>query len=350
MAAVPHTEVAELDALEGNDSGEDALTQIFEAIEAGVTGLPAPVRKNFMKVAAQLCTAVMDIPVAMLEGKAAEIRAASTGRVKLIGTSSNQLAAQMKVDSEYVKVAAHKFTQKVVREQINLDKTTAVAYEELKIAPGSAEPVADISEDFLNVFEREVSQMSTEKMQRMFGKILAGEIQKPSTFSIKAIKQAAQLDNQAASTFRLLCSLTCSLKIGNHSLDARVISFGTNAGSNSLSEYGLSFDALNMLQEYGLIISDYNSRMNFRLAILIDNKIGIPLTYQNQQYGLAAKVHINAPVEFNVDGISLSRTGKELLNVMEIQPNEAYTAALIKYFDTQGYEFRKITMTTPPTI
>ena len=93
MNDVSNTEVAVFGAAE---AGEGALKQIFEAIETGVTGLPAPVRKNFMKVAAQLCTAAIDIPVAMLEGKAAEIRAASKGRVKLIGTSSNQLADQMR--------------------------------------------------------------------------------------------------------------------------------------------------------------------------------------------------------------------------------------------------------------
>ena len=345
MNDVSNTEIAVLEAAE---AGEGKLMQIFEAIEAGVTGLPEPVRKNFLKVAAQLCTAAIDIPVAMLEGKAAEIRAESRGRVKLIGTSSHQLADQMKVDPEYVKAAAHKFTQKVVREQINLDKTTAAAYEELERGPTSATPVADISEDFLNAFEREASQMSSEHMQRLFGKILAGEVKNPSAFSIKTVKQVAQLDNRAATSFRLLCSLVCSLRSGNHIWDARVVSFGTNAGSNSLQQYGLSFDQLNVLQEYGLIISDYSSYVDLGCAILKNNSLAIPLTYQKQQYGLVPKVPTNEAVKFHVHGVGLSRTGKELLDVMDIEPNEAYTAALVTFFDSQGYEFKLINFSPAP--
>ncbi len=43
MNDVSNTEVAVLEAAE---AVEEKLTQIFEAIETGVTGLPAPVRKN----------------------------------------------------------------------------------------------------------------------------------------------------------------------------------------------------------------------------------------------------------------------------------------------------------------
>ena len=236
----------------------------------------------------------------------------------------------------------------MVREQINLDKTTAVAYEELERSPISAAPVADISEDFLNAYEREASQMSSEHMQRLFGKILAGEVKNPSAFSIKTIKQVAQLDNRAATSFRLLCSLTCSIQIGNHLLDARVVSFGASAATNSLQQYGLSFDQLNVLQEYGLIISDYNSYMNFGVAILQNNSLGAPLTYQKQHYGLIPKVPVDSTVELRVHGVGLSRAGKELLDVMDIEPNEAYTAALATFFDSQGYEFKLINVSPTP--
>lgn len=322
-----------------------SLTDIFEAIETGVSGLPAPIRKNFMKVAAQLCTAAIDIPVAMLEGKAAEIRASSKGRVALIGTSSKQLAEQMKVDPDYVKAAAHKFTQKVVREQINLDKTMVAAYAELEKDPGSTEPVADISEDFLSAFEREASQMSSDHMQRLFGKILAGEILRPSAYSIKTIKLVAQLDNAAAVSFRQLCSLVTSFQYPAGLLDARVVSLGANAASNGLQQYGLSFSQLNLLHEYGLIISDYNSYSDFGLAVLLNGQVRIPLTFQKQKYVLIPKTTMTTHVEFRVNGVALSRTGQELLNVMEVVPDEAFTAALGKFFDAQGYEFVRVNLT-----
>ena len=117
----------------------------------------------------------------------------------------------------------------------------------------SSKEAAPISDDWLNAFETEAARMSSAQMQRLFGKILAGEIQRPSSFSIKTIKLMSQLDNQAAALFRQLCSLSVSIRIPNTQMiyDVRVASMG-NAALNSLQQYGLTFDSLNVLQEYAL--------------------------------------------------------------------------------------------------
>jgi hypothetical protein len=195
-----------------------------------------------------------------------------------------------------------------------------------------------ISADWLNAFENEAAQMSTEQMQRLFGKILAGEIRRPSSYSIKTIKIMAQLDNQAAALFKLVCSLSMSIYYPeNHILDARVVSLGGNAAANALAGYGLPFDALNILQEYGLIIADYNSHMSYRSAIARDGKIEVPLVYQKARWGLVPKVDSSPRQhEFNVHGVGLSRCGKEMLSIVDIDSNDEYTIALKNFFDQQG--------------
>ena len=47
--------------------------------------------------------------------------------------------------------------------------------------------------------------------------------------------------------------------VAEHILDARVPSLGRSAGENSLQQFGLSFRELNILNEHGLIIGEYNS-------------------------------------------------------------------------------------------
>ena len=54
---------------------------------------------------------------------------------------------------------------------------------------------------------------------------------------------------------------------GNIFLDARVPSLGDNAAKNALKDYGLDFSNLNVLNEHGLIISDYNSWHDIRACI-----------------------------------------------------------------------------------
>jgi hypothetical protein len=123
-----------------------------------------------------------------------------------------------------------------------------VAAEELRTPPETETTetqaeAAPISDDLLNAFENEASQASSEQMQRLFGKILAGEIRRPGSFSIRTIKLLSQPDNSAALTFHRLCSLSASLRTADRIFDARVISMGS-AAANSLQPFGLSFDIL----------------------------------------------------------------------------------------------------------
>ena len=57
------------------DNTESGLQKLTDSLGDIMTGIPAPVRKNFFKAFSQLCTAAVDIPVALLESKASEIRA-----------------------------------------------------------------------------------------------------------------------------------------------------------------------------------------------------------------------------------------------------------------------------------
>lgn len=233
-----------------NSEGCDALSIVGDAIGDLATGIPAPIRKNVLTSFARLLTAAVDYPVARMEGSIAELRAESSARVAMINASGRQFAEQMKVSPDYVFAANAKFSQKIIRERVNVDRISEIAIAELKseslTTANDKEPEAPpISEDWLNVFESEAAQMSSEQMQRLFGKILAGEIRKPMSYSIKTLKLMAQLDNEAATLFRLLCSLSMSTRLPNSNLifDARVASMG-DAGSNSLRAYGLGFTAL----------------------------------------------------------------------------------------------------------
>ncbi len=326
----------------GSDTNGGALSTAIDAIGDLVAGVPAPIRKNAAKAFGRLCTAAVEYPVALIEGAIAEKRAEARARVKLIDASAHQIAQQMKTDPEYARAAASKFAQRIVRERVNIDQVSEIAAVDLKSQPlaleNENEPEAPpISEDWLNAFESEAAQMSSEQMQRLFGRILAGEIRRPTSYSIKTIKLMSQLDNRAATLFSLLCSLSISTRVpsSNVILDARVVSMG-NAGSNSLQAYGLGFDALNVLHEYGLIISDFNSYMDFRTAVAHESRIMLPMTYQNAQWALVPKVAPPALQELKVHGVALSRSGKELLSIVDVEPNEPYTAALKNFFDQQG--------------
>ena len=52
----------------------------------------------------------------------------------------------------------------------------------------SSSPTPSLDEDWLNVFERYVEDASTERMQHLWGRVLAGEIRKPGRYSTRTLR------------------------------------------------------------------------------------------------------------------------------------------------------------------
>ena len=80
-----------------SQKGEEESTSVTDLVAATYQEYLLQSKKNAWKAFGRLCTAVVDFPVASLEGRTAERRAESAARVKLIETSSNQIADQMMV-------------------------------------------------------------------------------------------------------------------------------------------------------------------------------------------------------------------------------------------------------------
>ena len=314
------------------NENESGLEQITDTIGDLVTGVPAPIRKNFFKAIGQLCTAAVDIPVAKMESTAAEIRAASAARVQIIKKEGESIAKDLNVPKEYIAKASEKFASKVVKEQLNLDQIVLNAANNLAQEDYSKEPsepikeTKEISDDWLNEFENYAKLKSSEDMKLVFGKILSGEIKSPGSYSIRTLRLVSQLDNQAARIFQNLCSVAISLDIGTGiAYDARVVVLTGSAGSNSLSKYGLSFDNLNILQEYGLIISDYNSYFPYSPCVVNQsNQLAVGMRLGNKLFGLLPVDREKYDKELKLNGVSLTKAGKELLGIIPVNDNANY--------------------------
>ena len=338
------------------DAGTDIITAAIDAISG--TDIPAPIKKSFFKAVGQLCTAAVEIPVAYMEGIAQERGAETQARIKLIEKSSNEIAEQMQFNPEYARAAVKKFGQRVVREQINLDRITHKAADALTFdarsgqapdaaildAPTQAEQKT-IDDDWLNVFEKEASQKSTEEMQGIFAKLLAGEIRRPTTYSIKSVRLLGSMDQGAAGLFKRFCSKCIALKLHGPDfvrvIDARVPSLNGNAASNALRQYGLSFDDLNTLQEYGLIIADYNSRMDYTPAIVKDNSVLLPFEYATDLWALGPMEGFQG-TELKISGVALTRSGKELMNIVDIEADPKFTQDMITWFEARKLKLMQV--------
>jgi hypothetical protein len=84
-----------------------------------------------------------------------------------------------------------------------------------------------------------------------------------------------------------------------------------------------------------MIISDYNSYIDYRCAVNYGGPVAQPLTYQNKPWVfIPAEPTPDRPL--HVHGVRLTQSGKELLSIVDIVPDDTYTAALIEFFEKQG--------------
>lgn len=336
-----------MDDINTNPKIEEAdLVTSSDIITEMVTGIPDPFKKNALKAFGQLCTAAVDIPIAYLEGKASEIRAGTDARVSLINSGSEQIAQQMNIPTNYVDAATNKFAQKIIQERINVDTISLNAKQELEqesFADSVTSP-EEISSDWLNSFEKEATTKSSEEMQLLFGKILAGELKKPSTYSIRTVKILAQLNEEVAELFQRFCSMCSTLYVGDEVYNSSLFSLGKNASqSNALTEFGMQPKKLNLLIEYGLLDPSFTLGLPTRDYIKgpKTNK-PIPFKYNKDFFILQLDEEEKLPERHRLYGPSLTKSGEELLGIVDIIPNDSYTKALKDYLSESGVKMHKI--------
>ena len=265
----------------------------------------------------------------------------------MTNVSAEQIAQQMQTDPEYARVAAQKFGNRVVREQVNLDMIGQKAASEIWDASdsidksGPDESGDTIDDDWLNAFETEARQKSTEEVQAFFGKVLAGEIRKPGSYSTRAIKILGSLDQNIANHFARLCSMCIS------QFDRTIVlSLGGNAGENALQECGLNFATLNLLNEYGLVISDYNSWWESTPCVAApgaaQQAICIPFSYQGKYWVMEPKSKSSVGKPLRVYGVALTQSGRELSKIVTVEPMDKYSQKLAQFLEGQGFRMTEV--------
>lgn len=315
------------------ETGQEIIDKI--AKEAGGITIPEPLQKGILKAANRLLGGAIDIPAAWLEGFAEDFRATTEAKRVLRLKAAEALANNFKSDSPLANRAFARQASKILGEQINMEDIVGIAIDGITSEEIIAVPQKDIDDDWFNTFEAESLQKSSEEMKVVFGKLLAGEIKKPGSFSISAIKTIGAMDLASATLFRNFCCMTTSLFA-----DARVIAVNGNPSTNAMKEFGLTYHRLNILREFGLINSDYNSQMPYGQAA--DYKV--PIEYLGKKYKITRlSEQKNAPEnKAEMKGISLTRVGIELRQIVDLKEVPKFTTALKEHFKKMGLSLEEI--------
>lgn len=235
-------------------------------------------------------------------------------------------------------------------------------------------PDEEPNHDWTARFFNSVQDVSSDEMQTLWAKILAGEVEQPGSTSARTLSILRDLDQATATDFQRLCSMAIHMQlpkdttvvegaegaeqtpipetmrhtIEHYSLASLVPSLGylpsTLRGGEAdreLHTYAISSNKLRFLNEHGLIDSNFYSSMDFSACVLIrDSRTSrwvrrLEIAYQGKSRVLIPMGEPDPSQNVVVSGVLLTLAGKQLSKVIETEPLPAFDRVLTEYFNNE---------------
>lgn len=158
--------------------------------------LPLPqTAKNLDKAAARLIMARANASIAGIENDQIVASARSRAVVTVIEAGAKAAARHIRAgDTALRQRAIEAALEQLTIEQANKEKIVELAAECLVSDPPKVDAKLEIEDDWLHDFASKASKVSRQDMQTIWAKVLAGEIQRPGTFSLRTLHQLSLMD------------------------------------------------------------------------------------------------------------------------------------------------------------
>lgn len=193
-----------------------------------------------------------------------------------------------------------------------------------KIA-NTADEEKNFSIDWFVRFFEDSGNISDEKIQDLWAKVLAGEIEQPGSFSLRTLDVLRSLSKSEAETLQTIASY--AIKIGND--------YYISIDKTLQNQYGYSREMLTM---YDCNIIENNIASHYDLTAHgagVFMKIGLLACFANNQ----------AAEKYSLDIQRFTKTGNELIRL--VTPNEKY---LLDFFRRIKMQFPNLNLTVHPVI
>lgn len=192
------------------------------ALEAKLeqNGLSVNARSRTIAAADRFFGGLIGWPGEFLEGKRREAQAKAEGREALIRAQDSAALRQIQAQDEVGRARLEIFLRNEYRKQDNHRAVASYAIHDLLNAPPSSPKTSDteeapsggeppsLDEDWMNLFSDYAARASSDRLREQWGRILAGEIRKPGTFSFLTLRVVAEMTADLARSFQEIYRLS----------------------------------------------------------------------------------------------------------------------------------------------
>ncbi len=267
--------------------------------------LPSIVKKNLFTAVGKLITGIADAGVAHIEAHIDTVRARGKANALIIEENAKAVAARFNDDPNLVTRGIHFYENRLFRSQKTREKITSWAIEDLQNSPPSTDPDKEIDPDWLEQFIRHSEHVTSDELQRVYAKILAGEVSKPGQFYPQTLQTLSIINQNIALAFIQFCS-HCFTGYPSTFLITDFIQL-TNDYSD-FAKYSYNPSLFVALQEYFLVRPNLKEQLELtQQGFIQDHVVGsYKLRFKPKQVTNLRKIGINC-INLTLAGYQLSK-------------------------------------------
>lgn len=284
-------------------SDEHRPPELPSPIKALLSDISQALVPECIRVLNRLIGAAGEIPLAWFKLHSARIDNRREAEKTVSEAIAKSVAARASEDTEILDRAMSALICKEYRKQINREAVAVAMIEELQsntMGDAQARNVhSNISgstgpdDDWLNVFERYAEDASTEKVQRLWGRVLAGELRSPGRYSLRVLRYLSEFSRADAERFSYVANNAFS-----------------SFAPEKLVHYPDDKALLLQLGADGLITPSEGSSMNHQQTFDHSGVLFI------REENLAIKLHGVPNSDLRWAAFPLTELGKELLSLL----------------------------------
>jgi hypothetical protein len=235
---------------------------------------------------------------------------------------SRALAEGKEIEAETIDRIQERFLYKELRKQENIDNISQIAAQRLSQEDTVSEEQvdADWTTRFFNIAE----DISDEEMQQLWGRILAGEVKQPKSYSLRTLELLKNLSRREAEVF----SRASNFVIVSH--NSPFLFRGES--EDMLDRHNLSFEDRLLLTETGLLQSENNIARTIR-----QNNIDSLIYFQSGRFIIKVLKKANTS-ENKIEIFRFTKIGEELLKLIDPNPSENYIKEFCFKLEELGLE------------
>jgi hypothetical protein len=258
----------------------------------------------------------------------AALSANSYQQLEGLSITGNEVSAQLSDLPQEVRSLHERAQRRMALENAmqQLNREAVVEHAAAELANEERVSEEPVEPDWVTRFWRTAQDISNEEMQLIFGKILAGEVKQPGTFSPRTLDFLATLTKKEAQSFRELCSFAW-----HHSGNINIILFGTDNEDFFITVP--DYEKIQHMHDIGLIEFVVHSAN----AYIFHGKERL-FSYGGMYIIVEAQGAFFAPEKHYVPGgiIGLTQIGKELARVCQPEINPCVVDYATKHWMEAG--------------